>query len=108
MQALENQAKAGRTQDQRDIDRLVNEGGPDPVSPRELSKREEVWIETLEQHGGIERLIISLDHETIQMLRQISRHQGVTFETLIGNVLFKYSHDHLVERSLENKLQTPA
>ena len=59
------------------------------------------------QHSSIERMIISLDHETIQRLRQISRTQGVTFETLIGNVLFKYSHDQLVERSLENKLHTP-
>jgi hypothetical protein len=107
MQTLQYQARAGRSQDQRDIDRLVNEGGPDPVSSREISRREEVWIETQEQHGGIERLIISLDHETIQRLRQISRHQGVTFETLIGNVLFKYSNDDLVERSLETKLQTP-
>ena len=107
MQVLQYKAKVSRTHDQRDIDRLVNEGGPDPVSPNEVSKREEVWIETLEQQGGMERLIIGLDRETIQRLRQISRHQGVTFETLIGNVLFKYSHDHLVERHLENKLQTP-
>ena len=53
MQVLQYQAEVARSQDQRDIDRLVNEGGPDPVSPREVSRREEVWIGTQEQHGSI-------------------------------------------------------
>lgn len=107
MHVLQHKPAAGRVQDQPDLDRLINEGGHDLVSAREITQRGEAWIEVLEHHGGPERLIISLDHESIQRLRQISRAQGVTFETLVGNVLFKYGHDQLVERNLESKSDTP-
>ena len=92
-------SKTPPEQEKKDLDRLVNEGGPDPVSSKEIAKREELWIETLQQHGGKERVMIVLDQDTEQRLQQRSREQGVTFETFIGTVLYKYSHDFYVERS---------
>ena len=85
-------------QEKKDVDRLVNEGGPAPVAPNEVAKREEIWIETLEQQGAKERVMIVLDQDTEQRLQQISRERGVTFENLIGIVLQKFSHDGFVER----------
>ncbi len=91
-------------QEKKDVDRFVNEGGPAVVAPKEVAKREEIWIETLEQKGGKERMMIVLDQDTEQRLQQMSRERGVTFENLIGTVLQKFSHDGYVERNLETKL----
>ena len=92
-------SKTPPEQEKKDLDRLVNEGGPDPVSSKEIAKREELWIEALQQHGGKERVMIVLDQDTEQRLQQKARERGITFETFIGSVLHKYSHDYYVERS---------
>jgi len=86
-------------QEKLDVDRLVNEGGPAPVSPKEVAKRDEVWVKTLEKEGEAAHVKISLDHDTEQRFRQMARERGVTFENLMSMVLHKFSHDELVERS---------
>jgi hypothetical protein len=96
---MEKQPKSpGIPQEQKakDIDRLVNEGGPDFVSAQELARRKELWNQSKE---GNNQLTLDIELRAIALLEHMAKSERVTLQVLVGSILDQYCQSVMTEHN---------
>ena len=96
---MEKQPKSpGIPQEQKakDIDRLVNEGGPDFVSAQELARRKELWNQS---KVGNNQLILDIELRAIALLEHMAKSERVTLQVLVGSILDQYCQSVMTEHN---------
>lgn len=88
----------GNPQEQKakDIDRLVNEGGPDFVSAQELARRKELWNQSKE---GNNQLTLDIELRAIALLEHMAKSERVTLQVLVGSILDQYCQSVMTEHN---------
>jgi hypothetical protein len=88
----------GNPQEQKakDIDRLVNEGGPEFVSAQELARRKEVWNQS---QKGNNQLTLDVELRVIALLEHMAKGERVTLQVLVGSILNQYCQSVMAEHN---------
>ena len=90
----------GNPQEQKakDIDRLVNEGGHDIVSARELARREELWKQMHGEIGGKFQMTLFIEQGAAELLTQMAKQRGLSLSVHAGLILDAYCRGEMIER----------